>query len=76
MNEVTGGASQGASTLTQQVVKNKLKEQAYLAGDQSAQDAASEKSNSRKLKEIRLAAALEQRLIKEKARSSRRRSRS
>ena len=66
VNEVSGGASQGASTLTQQVVKNKLKEQAFLAGDKSAQNAASEKSNSRKLKEIRLAAALEQKLIKEK----------
>jgi membrane peptidoglycan carboxypeptidase len=66
VNEVAGDASQGASTLTQQVVKNRLKEQAFLAGDKTAQDAASEKSNSRKLKEIRLAAALEQKLIEEK----------
>ncbi|MBT0767334.1 penicillin-binding protein [Kineosporia sp. J2-2] len=64
VNEINGGVSQGASTLTQQLVKNTLKEAAYLAGDDAAYDAAEEQTKSRKVKEIRLATALEKKLSK------------
>jgi len=63
-NEVSGSVTQGASTLTQQLVKNILKEDAYLSGDDQAYEAAQEQTNSRKLKEIRLAAALEKKKTK------------
>ncbi|MCE0534557.1 penicillin-binding protein [Kineosporia rhizophila] len=63
-NQVSGGVSQGASTLTQQLVKNMLKAEAYLAGDQAGFEAAQERTNERKLKEIRLATALERRMDK------------
>ncbi|MBT0768787.1 transglycosylase domain-containing protein [Kineosporia sp. J2-2] len=63
-NEVSGGVSQGASTLTQQLVKNTLKEAAYLAGDDEAYQAAQEQTEERKIKEIRLAAALEKKMTK------------
>ncbi len=65
VNQLSGGVSQGASTLTQQLVKNLLKEQAYLAGDKEAYEAAEEQTNSRKIKEIRLAAALEKKMTKD-----------
>ncbi|MCD5350756.1 penicillin-binding protein [Kineosporia mesophila] len=64
VNEIAGSVSQGASTLTQQLVKNMLKEQAYLAGDKAAYEAAEEQTKSRKIKEIRLAAALEKKMSK------------
>ncbi len=64
VNQLSGGVSQGASTLTQQLVKNMLKEQAYMAGDEEGIAAASEQTNARKLKEIRLASALEKRKSK------------
>ncbi|GLY30499.1 carboxypeptidase [Kineosporia sp. NBRC 101731] len=61
VNEINGGVAQGASTLTQQLVKNMLQQQAYLAGNAEGVDAAAVQTNARKLKEIRLASALEQR---------------
>ncbi|GAB3248295.1 transglycosylase domain-containing protein [Kineosporia babensis] len=64
-NQVSGEASQGASTLTQQLVKNMLKAEAYLAGDTEGFEAAQERTNSRKLREIRLATALEKRKNKQ-----------
>ncbi|GAB3256567.1 penicillin-binding protein [Kineosporia babensis] len=64
VNEISGGVSQGASTLTQQLVKNLLKQAAYLEGDEAAYDAAQEQTNERKLREIRLASALEKKLSK------------
>ncbi|GAB3254752.1 transglycosylase domain-containing protein [Kineosporia babensis] len=60
-----GTGSQGASTLTQQLVKNTLAQEGFVSGDKEKQAAAGEKSSDRKLREIRLATALEQRLSKQ-----------
>ncbi len=65
VNQIAGDASQGASTLTQQLVKNLLKQAAYAQDDEDAYNAASAKSNSRKLREIRLATALEKKMTKD-----------
>ena len=54
-NQVNDGRVQGASTLTQQYIKNVILESAYAAGDKQGADAAVAKSNSRKIKEIRMA---------------------
>lgn len=58
---VTGGDTQGASTLTQQLVKNTLREAAEARGDDEAAAAAVEVSIERKVREWRLALALEER---------------
>jgi len=61
-NADTGGFSQGASTITQQYVKLVLLEQA--GKNKADQQAATEKSISRKLREARYAIALEKKLTK------------
>ena len=63
-NDVTGGRVEGASTLTQQYVKNALLEQAVAVHDQAAIQAAAARNASRKLQELRLAAAVEAKLTK------------
>ncbi|MGO1561467.1 MAG: penicillin-binding protein [Actinomycetaceae bacterium] len=65
VNNLTGGALAGASTLTQQYVKNLRIEQARQAGDQDAIEGATEQSIGRKLEEARLAIAVEQQQSKE-----------
>jgi membrane peptidoglycan carboxypeptidase len=65
VNDSSGGQVQGASTLTQQYVKNVLLEQAIAAGDSAAAEAAVARTPSRKLREARLAIALESRLSKQ-----------
>ncbi len=64
-NQQSGQYSQGASTLTQQYVKRVLLEQAIKAGDLNAVTAATDKNKARKLREIRYALALEDRLSKD-----------
>src|SRR4051812_16517442 len=64
VNKITGHTEQGASTLTQQYVKNVLVEAANEKGDKVAQAAATEVSASRKLEEIRYAVALEKKMTK------------
>ena len=66
VNDSSGGSVQGASTLTQQYVKNVLLEQAEAAGDTAAARAAVERTPARKLREMRLALALEERLDKDR----------
>lgn len=61
-NAGSGDFSQGASTITQQYVKNVLLEQA--GRNKQEQHAATEKSISRKLREARYAIALEKKLTK------------
>jgi membrane peptidoglycan carboxypeptidase len=65
VNKISGNVEQGASTLTQQYVKNVLKESAYARGDLAGQKAAVEQTTSRKLKEIRYAVTLEKSLTKD-----------
>jgi membrane peptidoglycan carboxypeptidase len=65
VNDVAGGEVQGASTLSQQYVKNVLVEQAVMAGDRAAAQAAVVKTPARKIREMRLAVALENRLGKD-----------
>jgi membrane peptidoglycan carboxypeptidase len=64
VHDQAGGSTQGASTLTQQYVKNLLLERAVVAGDQQAAQAAVERSIGRKLREMKLAIGVEQRLTK------------
>lgn len=59
---LTSDSSPGASTLTQQLVKNTLRTAAENADDEEAMDAATEVSMSRKIREWRLALALEENL--------------
>ncbi|MGZ4603977.1 MAG: transglycosylase domain-containing protein [Kineosporiaceae bacterium] len=65
LNDLTGGSTQGASTLTEQYVKNALLEQAELAGDATAAREAVAPTLARKLREMRLAIGLEQTLTKD-----------
>ncbi|MGO1173090.1 MAG: transglycosylase domain-containing protein [Actinomycetaceae bacterium] len=65
VNNLTGGALAGASTLTQQYVKNLLIEQGRRSGDAEAIEGAVETSLGRKLREARLAIALEQQQSKD-----------
>lgn len=64
-NNVAGHATQGASTLTQQYVKNMLIEQALQDDDPFGVIEAKEDSISRKLREAKMAIALEQKMGKE-----------
>ena len=61
----SSGSLQGASTLTQQYVKNLLLEQAVSSGNKQAARQAVARSVSRKLRELRLAESVEQDLTKQ-----------
>ena len=66
-NVATAGNGPGGSTITMQYVKNSLVEAAAMSGDQAAIDAATQgglNGVDRKLREIRLALALEQQISK------------
>jgi membrane peptidoglycan carboxypeptidase len=63
-NVASGGNGPGGSTVTMQYVKNSLIEQATIAGDQAAIAAAQSRGLDRKLREMRLAIALEQKYSK------------
>ncbi|EEH64524.1 transglycosylase [Gleimia coleocanis DSM 15436] len=65
VNNLQDQSTQGASTLTQQFVKNTLLENGLQSGDQVAIDAATEQTVTRKLKEVRYALALEQKMSKQ-----------
>jgi membrane peptidoglycan carboxypeptidase len=65
VNQVKGGVVQGASTLTQQYVKNVLSQTAYAKGDKKGQLAAIADTKERKVKEIRYAVSIEQKLSKD-----------
>jgi membrane peptidoglycan carboxypeptidase len=65
VNNQAGGPTQGASTITQQYVKNANLEQATIAGDEAAARAAVADTVERKLSDIKQAAALERTLTKQ-----------
>ncbi|SDD38186.1 Membrane carboxypeptidase (penicillin-binding protein) [Sanguibacter gelidistatuariae] len=66
MNQIKKGTGQqGASTLTQQYVKNVLIEKANSAGDKAGVAEAQESTMDRKLREAKLAISLEKRMSKE-----------
>ena len=65
LNNSMNGEVQGASTLTQQYVKNYNVEKALAAGDPAAAKAAVSQNYSRKLQEMRTAIALEKKLSKD-----------
>ncbi|WP_099332874.1 transglycosylase domain-containing protein [Actinomyces minihominis] len=65
INNLTSGNTQGASTITQQYVKNMLLEKGLQAGDQDMIDDATEVSAERKLREARYAISLESALSKD-----------
>lgn len=64
INNEAGRSIQGASTLTQQYVKNVLVQKALARGDTAAARQAVAKNSARKLREMKLAISLEQRLPK------------
>jgi len=65
-NNAADGSTQGASTITQQYIKNVLIEQAVQDRDFEAIEAAKEISYARKLKEARRAVAFEKKVGKKK----------
>ncbi|MCA5894382.1 transglycosylase domain-containing protein [Isoptericola sp. NEAU-Y5] len=64
-NNLSGDATQGASTLTQQYVKNMLIEQALQDDDPFGVIEAKEDTVNRKLREAKMAISLEQKMSKE-----------
>jgi membrane peptidoglycan carboxypeptidase len=65
INNLSDDDVQGASTLTQQFVKNSLIQQAEQSGNEEAADDAIEHSYSRKLREARMAVELEKKYSKQ-----------
>ena len=65
VNNATGGAQQGASTLTQQYVKNVLIDQAQQDGDPFGIIEARKDSNARKIREMKYAIAIEKQMTKD-----------
>ncbi|WP_148058000.1 transglycosylase domain-containing protein [Pseudokineococcus lusitanus] len=65
INNFTGGSTQGASTLTQQWIKNVLLQQARESGDEEAEEALMTADEARKVREIRLAIAAEETYTKD-----------
>ncbi|MDO5034864.1 MAG: transglycosylase domain-containing protein [Actinomycetaceae bacterium] len=65
INNLADESTQGASTITQQYVKNTLLEAGLQEGNQDKIDSATEQTISRKLREARYALALEQKMSKD-----------
>lgn len=65
INNLSGGSQQGASTITQQYVRNLLIEKGIQEGDQDLINSATESSIVRKLREARYAVALEKEMTKD-----------
>lgn len=65
VNNSSGGDTQGASTLTQQYVKNVLVEAAQAKGDEAGIRAATAQTKARKLREMKIAIGLEKKLTKD-----------
>ncbi|QWW19711.1 penicillin-binding protein [Schaalia sp. 19OD2882] len=65
VNNLAGSSTQGASTITQQFVRNAMQERGYLEGDADLVEYATEQTPQRKLREAKYALALEQRMDKD-----------
>ncbi len=65
LNNSAGGSTQGGSTLTQQYVKQALIENALAQGDDEGVQEAQAETVSRKIRELRYAVAIEQKLSKD-----------
>lgn len=65
LRDVSGGATEGGSTLTQQYVKNVLLQQAVTAHDRAAEQAVVARTPERKVHELRLAVAVEEHMSKQ-----------
>ncbi len=65
VNNLADSGMQGASTITQQYVRNALQEKGYLEGDAEQVNAATEQTSARKLREIKYALALERKMNKD-----------
>ncbi|WP_115728100.1 transglycosylase domain-containing protein [Actinomyces culturomici] len=65
VNNLSDSGTQGASTITQQYVRNALQEKGYLEGDADQVTAATEQTTARKLREIKYALALERKMSKD-----------
>ncbi|QPK81403.1 penicillin-binding protein [Schaalia sp. ZJ405] len=65
VNNLGDSGTQGASTITQQFVRNSLQERGYLEGDAEQVAAATEQTTQRKLREIKYALAIEQKMSKD-----------
>lgn len=65
VNNAVNSSTEGASTLTQQYVKNILIERSRVSGDQELFEQATEQTYGRKLQEARFAIALEEKYSKE-----------
>ena len=59
VSNLSDSVRQGASTITQQYVRNSLAERGYLEGDADQVSAATEQTTERKLREMKYALALE-----------------
>lgn len=65
VNNLTGGDTQGASTLTQQWIKNVLAEEALREGGREAYQQVVDDDYGRKMREVKLAIAADKRLSKD-----------
>jgi membrane peptidoglycan carboxypeptidase len=65
VNNIAGGSTEGASTITQQWIKNMLAEQAEAKGGAAAYREATSRDYGRKIREMKLAIEAEHRLSKE-----------
>lgn len=65
INNLGESGTQGASTITQQYVRNALAEKGYLEGDADQVSAATEQTTARKLREIKYALAIERTMDKD-----------
>lgn len=65
VSNLTGSDTQGASTITQQYIRNMLIEQGYLEGDASIVADATEQTPARKLREMKYALTLETKMSKD-----------
>lgn len=65
VNNLSDGGKQGASTITQQFVRNSIQERGYLEGDAELAYSAVEQTTQRKLREIKYALTLEKSMSKD-----------